>query len=1230
MLWKKSLLISVISTALYGCGAEEQSYDTLSKPSNSFDKSQLKTDQVYMYMPSLAHAPRYATSMAPFVQGDEKLVLLQFEANDSHSGGGSLTVREISPDVISQAQLDQGDFGRWVERAEDNNLVLSIPVDFVDYQCRENDYGECTNKEEHVDNNETPWQERRFFEPDFANVEVAETTRTILRRFANSCYTKVGDSSLASNGDWKGYEIADDGSINFEVKQTYRVKDDWSCFFRELSRNNRTNFEDSGLTFTISQFYSLVPLDSVRSASSGKEPNSYDPIVYLRGDEDKFGFFDTEVGRPDESYVGQQYDQSFSYLNRFNPKLKQIDYHLSDSFNHNEETLFYKRITQNLIERLNPQLAKVGVPAIKLHEPSGKQSGDLRYNMINLIDEPLSNGLAGYGPSAANPLTGEIVHAHVNQYSGVLRAGTSRYWNRIVIDYNNGRIEPIVDPNIELTDSESNTTDSSVSLAKNEDNLDVHTHVVDGEQYSGDDPSTVSTADDFVEQESDEAILSAIQTELAPSEDLTVKDISTLIALEARLWAENNMYPADALRDGATFKVLPTEIGGEQFNFDSEVYWRDGAIGQVGQLKQWHELDAKTQERLSLLLSGFYYAKTLVHELGHNLGLRHNFKGSTDADNFFKPEELVEHGVNVVPGYSSIMDYNPSNLNALTVFGPYDLAALRFGYKRQVEATELSDISETEDLPESQWFDVSLYDKPLLDAAIDPYNKPSAVFNGVLNAFDAANIDAGLQITRRTFNYCTDSNVSLNDDCNKFDEGRNREEIAQYKIEQYDDRYYTTTLRGQKESFSESGLMNYTHSRIKEFSDWRESLYTFDRYRKILRFTGISPSFYLAYPLYYRGIYDNRCEESSPTSFSYNLYCATPKAVDLYRDRLLKVLFTPDHTCEITDASDKVTYRKLAEWMKEYSVRNNYPVNHVPTSCYDEYVLSTLDAGEQVTGELGVFLNSGQAPRPAPENNFANNFDYYGNWADKLAAAVALVDRVGTRRSADRSTLSLFELPDRVLSRFNSTRVLRLDIAEAFLDRLILATSQRPLNFKNAQGRYVRPTDDFKNFSWDNNVDQMPYYGSYAVRQYFGLPRFGEVPLNKAILTAMVLHSAEQQLDDQDEILARKLSVYSQQPTTDDVKEFKRNNDQTYYATPENHYAWVILEYIDEYDALVKLEKEEGDLTSISLTHIKLTDFQDEAKRRLIDDRYKYQQQSLQNLPVYNTVRTLREDLINH
>ena len=1230
MLWKKSLLISVISTALYGCGAEEQPYDTLSKPSNSFDKSQLKTDQVYLYMPSMGDAPRYAASMAPFFQGKEKLVVLNFEANESHSAGGSLTVREISPDVITQEQLDSGDFGRWIDRPEDTNLVLSIPVDFVDYQCRENDHEECVNKEEQVDSNEIPWQDRRFFEPDFANVEIAETSRSVLYHFANSCYIKVGSPSLSSKGDWKGYEMADDGSINFEVKQTYRVKDDWSCFFRELSRNSRTNFEDSGLTFTVSQFYSLVPLDSVRSPSLGEGNNSYEPIVYLKDDEDQFGYFTSEVGRPDASYASQQFDQNYQYLNRFNPKLKQIDYHLSDSFDNNEETLFYKRITYEAIERLNQQFMKVGVPLIKLHEPSGKNSGDLRYNVINLIDEPLSNGLAGYGPSAANPLTGEIVHAHVNQYSGVLRSGASRYWDRIVTDYNNGRVELIVDPNQKSEDLGTDNLDSTASSMANVQPVDLHSHshVHEhvhglGHEHSAD---NILVKDSLSEEESFNAIIAAIQSGLDSSEEeqFTINELAVLNVLEQRLWAENNMYPIEALNDGTTFKSLPTEIAGEKFNFDTAVYWKDGLIGQVGQLKTWKELDAKLQERLSLLLSGNFYVKTLVHELGHNLGLRHNFQGSNDADNYFKPEELVEYGLTNVPEYSSIMDYNASTLNIQPLFGPYDLAALRFGYKRQIEATTEDDTTEGGTV--SQFFDVSQFDKPLLDALNDPYSQPLHLSDGVVLAFDKANEEAGLNVTRRFYDYCTDEGVTYNDDCNRFDAGRNREEIALHEIERYDDRYYQRTTRGLKENFDESGLMSYARYRVRQLSEWRESLYIFDRYSKVVFSNELSPSQYATVPHYF----PQYCaeENANPTSLNYSLLCAVPLAVDLYRDQLLKMVTLPDHTCEITDANGDVSYRKLAKWMAEFSLRNNYPVNHVPTSCYDEHVLSTLESGEQVTGEQGVFLNSGKAPRTSSVNNYVDMFDYYGSWPDKLAAAVALIDRVGNRGSSNRTTLSFFDVPDLAVS--NTGRVLSYRVVEGFLDQLILSTFQRPWRFKNAEGQFHRPTDDFKNFSWDNKIDPMPYYGSYSIRQYFGLPRIGEIPLNKAILTAMVLHLAEQQLYIHDEPLARQISVYSQQPEGFEARSFKRLNGKTFFVTAENFYAGRMLDYKDEYEALVKAEREGGDLTEVPLKLIKLEDFQDEKARRLIDDRYNYQKQSLENLPVYNTIGTLRADLLNN
>ncbi|HEY9877382.1 MAG TPA: zinc-dependent metalloprotease [Leptolyngbyaceae cyanobacterium] len=82
------------------------------------------------------------------------------------------------------------------------------------------------------------------------------------------------------------------------------------------------------------------------------------------------------------------------------------------------------------------------------------------------------------------------------------------------------------------------------------------------------------------------------------------------------------------------------------------------------------------------------YLKSLTaHEVGHVLGLRHNFLGST----LRTPEELnkaeITHSSGLV---GSVMDYFPPNLAPAdvpqgdyfpTVLGPYDLWAIEYGYK---------------------------------------------------------------------------------------------------------------------------------------------------------------------------------------------------------------------------------------------------------------------------------------------------------------------------------------------------------------------------------------------------------------------------------------------------------------------------------------------------------------------------------------------------------------------
>jgi hypothetical protein len=77
-----------------------------------------------------------------------------------------------------------------------------------------------------------------------------------------------------------------------------------------------------------------------------------------------------------------------------------------------------------------------------------------------------------------------------------------------------------------------------------------------------------------------------------------------------------------------------------------------------------------------------------MHELGHTLGLRHNFKGSTylSLADLNDPAKAAANGM-----VASVMDYSPTNLVPkeipqgdffTTTIGPYDLWAIEYGYRQ--------------------------------------------------------------------------------------------------------------------------------------------------------------------------------------------------------------------------------------------------------------------------------------------------------------------------------------------------------------------------------------------------------------------------------------------------------------------------------------------------------------------------------------------------------------------
>ncbi|MGC8815202.1 MAG: zinc-dependent metalloprotease [bacterium] len=96
-----------------------------------------------------------------------------------------------------------------------------------------------------------------------------------------------------------------------------------------------------------------------------------------------------------------------------------------------------------------------------------------------------------------------------------------------------------------------------------------------------------------------------------------------------------------------------------------------------------------------------YIKDVVIHEVGHTLGLRHNFKASS----FVNEKELLDPNYTSKNGICySCMDYNPANLHFvnnkpyytndifMTTIGYYDYLAIEYGYK-QADKIELERIA---------------------------------------------------------------------------------------------------------------------------------------------------------------------------------------------------------------------------------------------------------------------------------------------------------------------------------------------------------------------------------------------------------------------------------------------------------------------------------------------------------------------------------------------------------
>ena len=158
------------------------------------------------------------------------------------------------------------------------------------------------------------------------------------------------------------------------------------------------------------------------------------------------------------------------------------------------------------------------------------------------------------------------------------------------------------------------------------------------------------------------------------------------------------------------------------------------AIGSVA-LSLFQDIEP-SREQMQVYIHQ-YLRLIIAHEVGHTLGLRHNFRGST----LLPPEDLNNTKITHAKGLvTSVMDYIPPNLAPQGVkqgdyfpfvIGPYDQWAIEYGYKPsgaaapETEMPLLQQIAQLSTRPELDYAtDEDMFD---IDPNVNPWDNSSNV-----------------------------------------------------------------------------------------------------------------------------------------------------------------------------------------------------------------------------------------------------------------------------------------------------------------------------------------------------------------------------------------------------------------------------------------------------------------------------------------------------------------------
>jgi hypothetical protein len=461
-----------------------------------------------------------------------------------------------------------------------------------------------------------------------------------------------------------------------------------------------------------------------------------------------------------------------------------------------------------------------------------QRNGDLRYSFMHWVDRPAPAGPLGYGPSSADPQTGEIISASAYLYGAAL----DTYAQFAVDSLNllNGSIstddllsgKTITDVLKETATSHAARDAQMITpaaLAKAKAMVTRGGVTPDGTPRlipipGGQQASRLSRIKGTpVEQMMmTPDILAAMLPASKPGDTLTADQV-------AQASPVNWLTPEARDQRAQRFQTLAT---------NGCVFLGEFADDAIQGLALELSKQGLTGDKLFKELRKRIFRGLTDHEVGHTMGLRHNFSGSSDAlnynDQFWKIRAMYPDDTKAIDlkgrsdnklqeyEYSTVMDYGSRFNSDINGLGKYDLAAIRFGYGGLVDVMPAGAAAAGATGEDLAGF-ISLMDYKKLPGALggDIKNlKDGGVrrYRSVRDDLQAWYQDPkntkGFPLSpERPFKFCSDEYVG-NLDCKAWDFGANQTEIVNDTIDRYKNYFVFNAFKRGRLNWSIDGYLN--------------------------------------------------------------------------------------------------------------------------------------------------------------------------------------------------------------------------------------------------------------------------------------------------------------------------------------------------------------------------------------------------------------------------------------